>query len=520
MAATVASVNTRRGHADVLDFGAAVVGRQELNRPADRDQVKRSLPRTDHYSPSARWAQRLMTSWDIDQGTVIPTSEWVHLLPAQVRPSTVDPTGVAWLAHGGLRDVTPGRGIIGTLHELAGGLRIVFLNTHFVSSAHSPRRVPFKKWRLKKWLRHKQLLDQVVAGLLEAGFLPVVVGDMNYGKPLQVPGLVNPRAGETHRPKGLDAYDQILAHPDLGIRDFRRADGGNKHGSDHAPREATIGTEEETPVPTITELFEKALRDEGCLVLNRGQWGTTSEATYQARRRSKPHRLLPDRPSDTLWQHITVTEATTDPAADMRALERIGNDRFGSGVSYNVAVHPTGAVLLGQPLDAKGTHTVNVKGIPGYSYDQNYVSLAVAWIGVPGDKPTGEAVDAIADVMRALIKVDALTKGFDYVPHSLVAAKDCPLQSMRDLMPSIRRAGTDTPTLPNKVQRAQVQLEELLATLRRAGKQAESITALLEEVPEERKAVAAFRAAIEGSTDQIKSVRVAVRDAGDQAPKK
>jgi hypothetical protein len=57
---------------------------------------------------------------------------------------------------------------------------------------------------------------------------------------------------------------------------------------------------------------------------------------------------------------------------------RIGMERFGSGVSYNFLVHmQTGEVAVGQPLDAKGTHTLNEKRVPGYSYDQNLVARAI-----------------------------------------------------------------------------------------------------------------------------------------------
>lgn len=302
-------------------------------------------------------------------------------------------------------------------------------------------------------------------------------------------------------------------------------------GCDHDWLRGRIRTHRKAPPMTITQDFERALRGRGCAVLNHDQWRSDPSGrdwplapdvddVYAYRREHKPHRLLPGRPVDTLWQHVSVTEATGDPAADMRVIERIGFDRFGSGVSYNVAVHPSGAILLGQPLDAKGTHTVNQKGIPGFSYDQNYVSLAVVWIGVPGDVPTPAAEEAIADVMAALIEIDALTPGFDYVPHSLVAPKECPMQVMRDRMKAIRAAGTDQPPKPNKVQRAQVQAEELRKTLRRAEQEAASIASLLEDVPETRQAVVAWRTQLQQTVADLKGIRIDVRDDADQAPDK
>jgi hypothetical protein len=124
----------------------------------------------------------------------------------------------------------------------------------------------------------------------------------------------------------------------------------------------------------------------------------------------------------------------------MRTLHRIGMERFQSGVSYNFAVHMhSGWVGGGQALDAKGTHTINDKDIPGYSHDQNAVSHAIAFIGMPGDVPSDKAVQAYATLTASLIRQGALTKGHDFNPHSMVAFKDCPTDAVRAVMPEIHR---------------------------------------------------------------------------------
>lgn len=188
-------------------------------------------------------------------------------------------------------------------------------------------------------------------------------------------------------------------------------------------------------MPTITQRVVRNARKRGVKVVDRIQWGNTS-TIYQKRRRTRPHKSMP---SDTLWQHITVTKRK-GIRYDMRTLHKIGMERFGSGVSYNFGIDMvTGEIGVGQALDAKGTHTVNNKGIPNYSYDQNFVSHAFAFIGMPGDLISNKAIDAAAKLFAAMIDEGALTKDPDYNPHSMVAYKDCPTDAAREVMPLIKK---------------------------------------------------------------------------------
>lgn len=190
---------------------------------------------------------------------------------------------------------------------------------------------------------------------------------------------------------------------------------------------------------SITTRVIRNARKRGCKVYTRKAWLCPNLAVYQWRRRFRKHKPMP---SDTLWQHITVTRRS-NMRADMRTLHRIGMERFGSGVSYNFAVDMlTGEIGLGQSLDAKGTHTVNDKGIPGYSHDQNLVSHAIAFVGMPGAKVTEKAIQSISRLVAALIDEGALTVGHDYNPHSMVAFKDCPTHNVRKVMERINTIGT------------------------------------------------------------------------------
>lgn len=193
--------------------------------------------------------------------------------------------------------------------------------------------------------------------------------------------------------------------------------------------------------PTITSRVVKNARERGLTVLNHKQWGSEHRDVYAYRREHKPAQ----QPADTVVQHITVTldhgELTGDFKTDVQTVERIGMERFGSGVSYNWVVDmETGMIAVGQPLDAKGTHTINDKKVPGYTYDQNLVARAIAVLGMPDDKLSDKAERAIAHLLAAMIDEGAVTKGFDYVPHSLFAFKDCPCDATRDRMTAIRAA--------------------------------------------------------------------------------
>ena len=177
-------------------------------------------------------------------------------------------------------------------------------------------------------------------------------------------------------------------------------------------------------------------RRRGIKIRMRAQWGSVHPEVYRQRLRTHPVTVIK---ADTLVQHITVTfdtgTLTGDFDRDMRTIERIGFERFGSGFSYNFGIdHRDGMVGVGMPLKAKGTHTVDEKDNPGYTHDQNAVARAVAWIGMPGMVPTAAAEESLAQLIAAMMDEKALTQGPDYLPHSFFAFKDCPTDSARAIM--------------------------------------------------------------------------------------
>lgn len=243
---------------------------------------------------------------------------------------------------------------------------------------------------------------------------------------------------------------------------------------------------------TITQrVVERARSAYGVQVYTHSQWGSRARGVYATRRRTRPVARLK---ADTLVQHITVTLDTGplsgDFFRDCQTVERIGLERFGSGVSYNWLVDmKTGSVAAGQPLDAKGTHTINDKNVAGYSYDQNQVARAIAVIGMENTPLSDEAAHAISGIIAAMMDEEALTENPDYKPHSFFAWKDCPCDSTRNHMGAIldgaknlrqRKPRTQTET---RVAKARTMLEESLLLLRK-------VPAKRRRVHEERKAIA------------------------------
>jgi hypothetical protein len=195
-----------------------------------------------------------------------------------------------------------------------------------------------------------------------------------------------------------------------------------------------------------TDAFVRSMRRRGVEVLRPWAWGTAHPGLYVNRVRTHPHSLLPGKPVDTLWNHITVTfddgRLIRDFGLDLREVERIGWQRFGTGVSYNILVDanaPHPRIAIGQCLEARGAHTLNDKGVTGYSYNQNKVSLAIAWVGMPGDRLNAHAVEAMIRARVALMATGSLTRHYDDNPHSLVAAKDCPTGELRRRLPALKR---------------------------------------------------------------------------------
>lgn len=197
---------------------------------------------------------------------------------------------------------------------------------------------------------------------------------------------------------------------------------------------------------TPTQQVVNAARRRGAHVLTHDQWGSKEKRLYAERRMLTQAGHWPGfvKCVDTIVIHITVTFDSGvlkgDFKDDCQLVERIGKERFNSGVSYNFMVDmKTGMAAVGQPIDSKGTHTVNDKNVAGFSNDQNLKARAIACLGMPGDQLHAEAVETIVDLLVAMWETGHLTDDPDILPHSFFAYKDCPTEAVRQAIPIIKK---------------------------------------------------------------------------------
>lgn len=95
-------------------------------------------------------------------------------------------------------------------------------------------------------------------------------------------------------------------------------------------------------------------------------------------------------PFHELWLHHSVTPAQNGPEA-IRSLERIGQNRFGGGISYTWLVTPDGTVYEGHSVDREGAHTSG----------RNSIARAVCLVGnYEQDQPTDAQLNAVAALCR------------------------------------------------------------------------------------------------------------------------
>ena len=118
-------------------------------------------------------------------------------------------------------------------------------------------------------------------------------------------------------------------------------------------------------------------------IIPRATWGARYADGYDTART----------PANYLILHHSATptppaDATGEFEQDqMRTLERIGQERFGSGMSYTFAVFPSGRIYQGVSIDRASAHTLN----------HNYDARTIVMVGnYQEGTPTNKMLDAIA----------------------------------------------------------------------------------------------------------------------------
>lgn len=139
-------------------------------------------------------------------------------------------------------------------------------------------------------------------------------------------------------------------------------------------------------------------------------------------------------PFTEFWLHHSVTIAPdllppfTDDDEAVRTLERIGQNRFGGGISYTLPITPVGRVYEGHSLERRGAHTLN----------HNTVGAAICFIGnyskIP---PTPQQIEAAAKTMVLAHRMGAATRHTLNGGHRDVFASECPGDAAYGLIPTI-----------------------------------------------------------------------------------
>lgn len=175
-------------------------------------------------------------------------------------------------------------------------------------------------------------------------------------------------------------------------------------------------------------------------IVPRSDWGARYRAGFG------PRAL----PTSEAWLHHSVTlspdlefrdlnadSVDDDEAAAMRTIERIGQERFGAGFSYNLAEMPSGRVYEGCGIARVGAHT---KG-------RNTRALAVVVVGNYERDPVPEPVPgSLARLLRHLHATGAIDAPAFDGGHRDVGQTSCPGRHLYAHIPAINRlARASTP---------------------------------------------------------------------------
>jgi hypothetical protein len=188
-------------------------------------------------------------------------------------------------------------------------------------------------------------------------------------------------------------------------------------------------------------------------IISRAEWGAGYDNGF------RPAPL----PAQEVWLHHSVTVAPDlvppfdDDHAAIRTLERIGEQRFGRGISYTFPITPAGLIFEGHSVDRVGAHTGG----------RNTVSRAICFVGdYERNRPTEAMLDAAAWLLRegrarGWWTAARLTGGHRDAPGASTA---CPGRHAYALISEInRRAASGGPVPPPPPPKG---FEDLMAEIR------------------------------------------------------
>jgi len=127
-------------------------------------------------------------------------------------------------------------------------------------------------------------------------------------------------------------------------------------------------------------------------------------------------------------------------AEQMRALESVGQTRFGTGISYNVVIFPSGRAYQGVSWNRRGTHTGG----------RNSTSRSICFAGnYEANEPTAAQISTAAAIYREG-RQRWWTQGAPLRGHRDVSQTACPGQHLYARIDDIRDGSGSTPPNPGE----------------------------------------------------------------------
>ncbi|WP_454856300.1 peptidoglycan recognition protein family protein [Promicromonospora soli] len=127
-------------------------------------------------------------------------------------------------------------------------------------------------------------------------------------------------------------------------------------------------------------------------------------------------------------------------AEQMRALESVGQSRFGTGISYNVVIFPSGRAYQGVSWNRRGTHTGG----------RNSTSRSICFAGnYETNQPTAAQISTAAAIYREG-KQRWWTQGAPLYGHRDVSQTACPGRNLYARLDDIRAGSGSTPPSPGE----------------------------------------------------------------------
>lgn len=146
------------------------------------------------------------------------------------------------------------------------------------------------------------------------------------------------------------------------------------------------------------------------LIYSRVQWGALFLAGFGDRSNLYPLREVWTH--HTVMTHLSPNATVAQEMAEMRRIERVGQDRFGRGISYNFVIFPSGRIYMGLGASRIGAHTGG----------RNSISLSVAFAG---NYETGRPTAAALATYELLLR-DFHKEGIIAAPRTNGGHRDAP----------------------------------------------------------------------------------------------